>query len=63
MGSFGNLLLNENMKVFRRARTWVMLAILALISLLMPLLMREGMGSSEALFWQPALTTVQIAFF
>ncbi|MGQ8870933.1 ABC transporter permease [Paenibacillus sp. TSA_86.1] len=63
MGSFGNLLLNENMKVFRRVRTWVMLAILALISLLMPVLLREGMGASEAYYWQPAATTVQIAFF
>lgn len=63
MGSFGNLLLNENMKVFRRVRTWIMLAILVLISLLMPVLMREGMGSSDTLFWQPAATTVQIAFF
>uniref|UniRef100_UPI00403F9C81 ABC transporter permease n=1 Tax=Paenibacillus sp. FSL R7-0272 TaxID=2921679 RepID=UPI00403F9C81 len=63
LGSFGNLLLNENMKVFRRVRTWIMLAILVLISLLMPVLMREGMGSSDTLFWQPAATTVQIAFF
>jgi ABC-2 type transport system permease protein len=63
LGSFGNLLLNENMKVFRRARTWVMLAILVLISLLMPVLMKQGMGTSDTLFWQPAATTVQIAFF
>ncbi|CAI6082098.1 hypothetical protein PAECIP112173_03444 [Paenibacillus sp. JJ-100] len=63
MSSFGNLLLNENMKVFRRARTWFMLAILALISLLLPLLLREGLGSSGVLYWQPAATTVQIAFF
>lgn len=60
---FGKLLLNENMKVFRRVRTWVMLAILALISILMPVLMREGFGSSEVIYWQAAVTAVQVTFF
>ncbi|PYE48438.1 ABC transporter permease [Paenibacillus barcinonensis] len=60
---FGKLLLNENMKVFRRVRTWVMLAILALISILIPVLMREGLGSSEVVYWQPADTAVRVSFF
>lgn len=63
MGSFGNLILNENMKIFRRPRTWIMLSILALISLLMPVLLREGMGSNEVLYWEAAVTTIQITFF
>lgn len=63
LGSFGNLILNENMKIFRRPRTWIMLAILVLISLLMPVLLREGMGSAGVPFWEAAVTTVQIVFF
>ncbi|MFE6075318.1 ABC transporter permease [Paenibacillus sp. NPDC057886] len=63
MGNFGNLIMNENMKIFRRPRTWIMLSILALISLLMPVLLNEGMGSSEVPYWQAAITTVQIVFF
>ncbi len=63
LGSFGNLILNENMKIFRRPRTWIMLSILALISLLMPVLLREGMGSNEVLYWEVAVTTIQITFF
>ncbi|MEC0123742.1 ABC transporter permease [Paenibacillus pabuli] len=63
MGNFGNLIMNENMKIFRRPRTWIMLSILAIIALLMPVLLREGLGSSEDLFWQPAITTVQVVFF
>ncbi|MGE6574007.1 ABC transporter permease [Paenibacillus xylanexedens] len=63
LGSFGNLILNENMKIFRRPRTWIMLAILALISLLMPVLLREGMGTVGVSFWQAAVTTIQIVFF
>ncbi|WP_440117249.1 ABC transporter permease [Paenibacillus sp. QZ-Y1] len=63
MDNFGNLILNENMKIFRRPRTWIMLSILALIALLMPVLLREGMGSDDVPFWQAAITTVQIAFF
>lgn len=51
------------MKIFRRPRTWIMLSILALISLLLPVLLREGMGSADVPFWQAAVTTVQIVFF
>ncbi|WP_127538139.1 ABC transporter permease [Paenibacillus illinoisensis] len=63
MPNFGNLLLNENMKIFRRLRTWIMLSFLALISLLLPVLLREGMGGGDVYFWEAAITTVQIVFF
>ncbi|MCM3174514.1 ABC transporter permease subunit [Paenibacillus sp. MER 99-2] len=63
MASFGNLLLNENMKIFRRARTWIMLSILALSALLLPLLLREGLGASDMPALEAAYTTVQIVFF
>ncbi|MFS0870615.1 ABC transporter permease [Paenibacillus xylanilyticus] len=63
MPNFGNLLLNENMKIFRRPRTWIMLSFLALISLLFPVLLREGMAAGDVYFWEAAITTVQIVFF
>ncbi|CAH1203770.1 MULTISPECIES: ABC transporter permease [Paenibacillus] len=63
MGNFGNLVMNENMKIYRRARTWIMLSILAVLALFMPVLFKEGIGAENMSALEAALTTVQLLFF
>ena len=62
MSSFWNLVLNENMKIYRRSLTWTFLSILAIFSLLLPVLFRQGMGSTGISIWESASTTVGIVF-
>lgn len=47
MGDFLKLLQNENMKIYRRLRTWIMMGITVLIPLLIGVLMAVSLGSQE----------------
>ncbi|GGN99092.1 ABC transporter permease [Saccharibacillus kuerlensis] len=52
MSNFFGLIHNENIKIYARMRTWVMLGVLALIALLMPVLIHfvsEGIGLWSAM--------------
>lgn len=64
MGEFVALIHNENIKIYSRVRTWIMLVILAVMSTLFPVLMyyTSDSGSSMQL-WGSFQMTVTIAFF
>ncbi|WP_340021602.1 ABC transporter permease subunit [Paenibacillus sp. FSL K6-1096] len=64
MGEFIALIHNENIKIFRRLRTWIMLFILALMSALFPALIYFTTSGSDVMgLWGSFRTTVTIAFF
>lgn len=64
MGEFFALVHNENIKIFRRLRTWIMLFILALMSALFPALIHFTTSGSDVIgLWGSFRTTVTIAFF
>ncbi|NQX47395.1 ABC transporter permease subunit [Paenibacillus tritici] len=64
MGEFAALIHNENIKIFRRLRTWIMLFILALISALFPALIHfTSNGNDVTGIWDSFQTTMAIAFF
>ena len=65
MGEFAALIHNENIKIYRRLRTWIMLFILAVMSALFPALIHFTSGDSEVTIglWDSFQTTVAIAFF
>lgn len=51
MGDFLRLVQNENMKIYRRLRTWIMFAILVLLTALFGLLFYLGSSSSPLGAW------------
>ena len=63
MGSFIHLVQNENMKIYRRARTWIMLSILAIVNILMPLLFHLADGGGNISLWESVLQTGAFTFF
>ncbi|MHA6532814.1 ABC transporter permease [Paenibacillus sp. BAC0078] len=64
MGNFAALIHNENVKIYSRVRTWVMLIILAVMSALFPVLFYYTSGdTSTAELWSSFQMTVSIAFF
>jgi ABC-2 type transport system permease protein len=65
LGEFAALIHNENIKIYSRVRTWVMLFILAVMSVLFPVLMYFTSGSPDSMMglWDTFQTTVSIAFF
>ncbi|OBZ08950.1 ABC transporter permease [Bacillus sp. FJAT-27264] len=65
MGKFTGLIHNENIKIYSRARTWVMLLILAVMSALMPVLFYFSASDKSHLMglWETFLMTVSVAFF
>ncbi|MEK3875525.1 MULTISPECIES: ABC transporter permease [unclassified Paenibacillus] len=64
MGEFASLIHNENIKIFRRLRTWIMLVLLALMSALFPALVHFTTNGSDVVgLWDSFRTTVAIAFF
>lgn len=65
MGEFAALIHNENVKIYRRLRTWIMLFILAVMSALFPALIHFTSGGNEVQIgvWDSFQTTVAIAFF
>lgn len=65
LGEFTALIHNENIKIYSRVRTWIMLLILAVMSVLLPALIyftSEGDSSLMGL-WDNFQMTVSIAFF
>ncbi len=66
LSEFTSLIHNENIKIYSRVRTWVMLFILAFISVLFPALFHfTSSGGSASLMglWENFQTTLTIAFF
>ncbi|GBF76019.1 ABC transporter permease [Paenibacillus sp. 598K] len=51
MFDFLQLVNNENMKIYRRLRTWIMLAILLLLSLVIPLMTYVYGGGTSVSMW------------
>lgn len=65
MGEFAALIHNENIKIYSRVRTWIMLFILALMSALFPALIyytSTGDPSGTGV-WDNFQMTVSISFF
>ncbi|WP_438494321.1 ABC transporter permease [Paenibacillus sp. IHBB 3054] len=65
MGEFAALIHNENIKIYSRVRTWIMLFILALMSALFPALFyfTSSGDMSRMGLWESFQTTVSVAFF
>jgi ABC-2 type transport system permease protein len=65
LGNFAGLIHNENIKIYSRVRTWIMLLILAVMSALMPVLVYLSTGDKSNLMglWDTFQMTVSIAFF
>lgn len=65
MSEFFALIHNENIKIYSRIRTWVMLFILAMMSVLLPALLYFTSKGSLSLMglWDNFQMTVSVAFF
>ncbi|WP_307588551.1 ABC transporter permease [Paenibacillus wynnii] len=64
MGEFAALIHNENIKIYSRVRTWIMLVILAVMSALFPVLIYYTSGSDSSIeLWGSFQITISIAFF
>lgn len=61
MNNFGSLVHNENIKIYSRSRTWVMLIILAGVGILLPVLLRFASASGLNV-WDSYMTTFSVAF-
>lgn len=63
MNNFGSLIHNENIKIYSRSRTWVMLIILAGVGILLPVLFRLASGSgSGPNVWDAYMMTLSVVF-
>lgn len=63
LGEFAALVHNENIKIYSRVRTWVMLVILGLMSALFPALIYFTSSSDPVGVWDNFQLTVTISFF
>ncbi|GIO31968.1 MULTISPECIES: ABC transporter permease [Paenibacillus] len=63
MGNFFSLVRNENMKIYRRARTWVMLAILAFCNAILPILFYMVDSGGQTSLWDSVILTVSFTFY
>lgn len=64
MGNFAALLHNENIKIYSRVRTWVMLGILALLAAGFPLLIYSTSNpANQPSHWDSFQMTISILFF
>lgn len=54
---------NENMKIYRRMRTWVMLGILVFMSVIIPVLFSGNGGGDRTPFLEGAMLTVTLISF
>lgn len=64
LGEFAALIHNENIKIYSRVRTWIMLIILAIMSALFPVLIYyTSSGDSSVGLWSSFQLTVTISFF
>lgn len=61
LSNFLKLVHNENIKIYVRVRTWVMLGILLLIALTVPLLV--SLSSDQISVWDGAMLTMLVCFF
>ncbi|MDO7907194.1 DUF2705 family protein [Paenibacillus sp. JX-17] len=61
MANFMKLVHNENIKIYSRVRTWVMLGILVLLSALFPVLISYS-TSEDTSMWQGVVLTATIVF-
>ncbi|MDP4098940.1 ABC transporter permease [Paenibacillus sp. P96] len=61
MADFFKLVHNENLKIYIRIRTWVMLVILAFISAIVPVLIY--LASDEVSAWDGMLLSASVSFF
>ncbi|RED83344.1 ABC transporter permease [Cohnella phaseoli] len=62
MSSLGNLIRNENMKIYRRPRTWLMIGFLVLAIGLMSGLMKWDDSRSSPDNWQQSLTQQNVQY-
>lgn len=64
MSSFAALIHNENIKIYSRLRTWIMLFLLVLISFLFPLLIyiTGNTGEQDISMWDSFQLTASVAF-
>ncbi|MDR0268327.1 ABC transporter permease [Paenibacillus sp.] len=63
MGNFFNLVQNENMKIYRRVRTWVMLGILVVVNLLIPVLLSMADHGGSISIWDSVVMGTSFTFF
>lgn len=63
MGNFFSLVLNENMKIYRRVRTWVMLGILVVMNVLIPLLFSMVDAGGKTSLWDSVVLSSSFTFF
>ncbi len=62
MANFWNLILNENMKIYRRVRTWIMLGFIVLLPPLISLLVLLAGGGDETSNWSMMMTESYVLF-
>ncbi|AIQ11588.1 ABC transporter permease [Paenibacillus durus] len=64
MSKFSSLVHNENIKIYSRARTWIMLLLLAIFSVLIPVLMYvSSSAESRPGMWNGFQITVSVIFY
>ncbi|MCJ8014406.1 ABC transporter permease [Paenibacillus sp. KQZ6P-2] len=63
MGNFLGLVQNENMKIYRRARTWVMLGILIIVTLLIPVLFSMVDYEGNTSVWDSVVLSTTFTFY
>lgn len=66
LGEFIALIHNENIKIYSRVRTWIMLFMLAVMSVLLPVLVyftSEGESGAGVGLWDNFQMAVSVAFF
>lgn len=63
MGNFLGLVRNENMKIYRRVRTWVMLGILAFCNAILPVLFSMVDSGGQTTLWDSVMLTASFTFY
>lgn len=63
MGNFFSLVQNENMKIYRRVRTWIMLGILVVVNLLIPVLFSMVDSGGNTSMWDSVVLSSTFTFF
>lgn len=63
MGEFGGLITNENMKIYRRVRTYVMFGILIGLTIIISLMWLSFGERSQTSMWEVAFMESSILFF
>ncbi|WP_209849783.1 ABC transporter permease [Paenibacillus sediminis] len=63
MNNFIRLIQNENMKIYVRVRTWIMLSILALLSIGVPILLSLENNATKQSVWDSFMMSTSFVFF